>query len=155
MPLWLTKTTRTSRKLPRCQGTVSAVGLIQPVSVDHCADMCICSAGIFLEQLTGRPPLRSSVHASAAGKIEKRMAKIRHKIIQRDKRQRQLLQCIELAIERITTGASIAELAKRHNLSESKVRRHIENAIFLARSRMYEKNPSRPPSPQRLRQDRA
>ncbi len=96
--------------------------------------------------------MRSSVHAIAAGKIEKKMAKIRQKIIQRDKRQRQILECIDLAIERITTGASIAELAKRHNLSESKVRRHIENAIFLARSRLYEKTPSRPPAPQRLRQ---
>ena len=96
--------------------------------------------------------MRSSVHIIVAGKIEKKMAKIRQKIIQKDKRERQLLQCIDLAIERITTGASIAKLAKRHNLSESKVRRHIENAIFLARSRMYEKTPSRLPAPQRFRQ---
>ena len=74
--------------------------------------------------------------------MEKKIAKIQLKIIRKDKRQRQLLHCLELAIERITTGATITELAKRHNLSESKVRRHIENAIFLARSRMYEKTPS-------------
>lgn len=79
------------------------------------------------------------------------MAKIRLKIIQKDKRQRQLLQCIELAIERISTGATIAELAKRYNLSESKVRRHIENAIFLARSRMYEKTPGKLTSVHQLR----
>ena len=96
--------------------------------------------------------MRSSVHGIAAGKIEKKMAKIRHQIIQRDKRQRHLLQCIDLAIERITTGASSAELAKRHNLTESKVRRLIENAIFLARSRMYEKTPSRLTSSLHLRQ---
>ena len=96
--------------------------------------------------------MRSLVDGIPIGKIEKKMAKIRHQIIQRDKRQRHLLQCIDLAIERITTGASIAELAKRHNLTESKVRRHIENAIFLARSRMYEKTPSRLTSSLYLRQ---
>lgn len=86
--------------------------------------------------------MRSPVRAITKAKIEKKIAKIQLKIIRKDKRQRQLLHCLELAIERITTGATITELAKRHNLSESKVRRHIENAIFLARSRMYEKTPS-------------
>jgi hypothetical protein len=76
-------------------------------------------------------------------RAEKKLAKIRREIVQSDKRQRRALQCIELAIERITTGMSIAALAKRHNLTESKVRRDIETAIFLARSRMFEKNPSR------------
>jgi hypothetical protein len=37
---------------------------------------------------------------------------------------------------------SIAEMAKRHNLTESKVRRDIDTAILLARSRMFEKTPS-------------
>ena len=75
-------------------------------------------------------------------KVEKKLAKIRREIVQRDKRQRRALECIELAIERITTGMSIAEL-ERHNLTDSKVRRDIETAIFLARSRMFEKAPSR------------
>jgi len=69
-------------------------------------------------------------------------AKIRREIVQRDKRLRRALHCIELAIERITTGMSIAEMAKRHNLTESKVRRDIDTAILLARSRMFEKAPS-------------
>jgi hypothetical protein len=38
---------------------------------------------------------------------------------------------------------SIAELAKRHHLTESKLRRDIETAIFLARSRMFERTPTR------------
>jgi Mor family transcriptional regulator len=70
---------------------------------------------------------------------EKALEKIRCRIVQKDKRQRQMLQCIDLAIERITTGARIAELAKRHRLSEEKVRRYIDRAIFLARSRMFER----------------
>ena len=85
-------------------------------------------------------------------KVEKKLAKIRREIVQRDKRQRRALECIELAIERITTGMSIAELAKRHNLTDSKVRRDIETAIFLARSRMFEKAPSRPTSLNQSRQ---
>ena len=85
-------------------------------------------------------------------KVEKRLAKIRREIVQRDKRQRRALHCIELAIERITTGMNIAELAKRHNLTESKVRRDIEIAIFLARSRMFEKTPSRHTSLSQSRQ---
>jgi hypothetical protein len=76
-------------------------------------------------------------------RVEKKLAKIRREIVQRDRRQRRVLQCIELAIERITTGMSIADLAKRHALTESKVRRDIETAIFLARRRMFEKTPSR------------
>lgn len=68
-------------------------------------------------------------------KVEKALLKIRRRIEQRDKRQRRLVQCIDLAIEHITTGASVMELAKRHNLSEHKVRRSIDNAVFLARSR--------------------
>ena len=76
-------------------------------------------------------------------RAEKKLAKIRREIVQTNKRQRRVLHCIELAIERITTGMSIAELAKRHNLTESKVRRDIEIAIFLARSHMFEQTPSR------------
>jgi hypothetical protein len=72
-------------------------------------------------------------------KTEKTLEKIRHQIVQKDKRQRRMLQCIDLAIERITTGAGIAQLAKRHNLNEAKVRRYIERAVLLARSRMYER----------------
>jgi mitochondrial fission protein ELM1 len=53
-----------------------------------------------------------------------------------------IFQYIELAIERLSTGAPIAELAKQHNLSEAKVRRYIENAVLMARSRMYEKDVS-------------
>ena len=86
-----------------------------------------------------RTPVRDPVMIRA----EKRLAKIRREIVQSDKRQRRVLQCIELAIERITTGMSIAELAKQHHLTESKVRRDIETAIFFARSRMFEKTPSR------------
>jgi len=37
---------------------------------------------------------------------------------------------------------SIADLAKRHNLTEHKVRRDIEIVIFLARSSMFKKTPS-------------
>jgi hypothetical protein len=73
-------------------------------------------------------------------KVEKALEKIRRDIEQRDKKQRRLLQCVELAIEHITTGASVVELAKRHNLSAYKVRRYIENAVFLARSRMFERD---------------
>ena len=54
-----------------------------------------------------------------------------------------MLLSINLAIERMTTGVAISELAKRHNLSEEKVRRYIENAVLLARSRMFEKNLSK------------
>ena len=87
--------------------------------------------------------LRTPVRDQVMIRAERKLAKIRREIVQRDKRQRRALQCIELAIERVTTGMSIAELAKRHNLTESKVRRDIETAIFLARSRMFEKTPSR------------
>jgi len=72
-------------------------------------------------------------------KVEKALAKIRSRIEQKDKRQRRLLQCINLAIEHISTGASVVDLAKRHNLSAYKVRRYIDNAVFLARSRMLER----------------
>jgi len=72
-------------------------------------------------------------------KVEKTLEKIRRHIEQKDKRQRRLLQCIDLAIEHISTGASVGELAKRHHLSAYKVRRYIDNAVFLARSRMYER----------------
>jgi len=50
--------------------------------------------------------------------------------VQKNKRQKRLLQCIELAKERIKTRMSIADLAKRHNLMEHKVRRDIETVIF-------------------------
>ena len=72
--------------------------------------------------------------------VEKALEKIRRQIEQRDKRQRRLLQCIDLAIEHIASGASVVELAKRHNLSAYKVRRYIDNAVFLARSRMFERD---------------
>jgi hypothetical protein len=85
-----------------------------------------------------RTPVRDPVMIRA----EKKLAKIRREIVQRDKRLRRALHCIELAIERITTGMTIAEIATRHNLTQSKVRRDIETAIFLARSRMFEKTPS-------------
>jgi len=87
--------------------------------------------------------LRTPVRDPVIVRAEKKLTKNRREIVQRDKLQRRVLHCIELAIERITTGMSIAELAKRHNLTESKVRRDIETAIFLARSRMFEKTPSR------------
>ena len=90
--------------------------------------------------------MKTSVPDSVLVKAERKVAKIRRQVVKNDKRQRRLLQCIELAIERITTGLSIAELAKRHNLTESKVRPDIETAIFLARRRMFEKSPSRPTS---------
>ena len=61
------------------------------------------------------------------------------RIVQKNKRQKRLLQCIELAKERIKTRMSIADLAKRHNLTEHKVRRDIETAIFVARSSMFER----------------
>ena len=64
------------------------------------------------------------------------------RIVQKNKRQKRLLQCIELAKERIKTRMSIADLAKRHNLTEHKVRRDIETVIFLARSSMFKKTPS-------------
>ena len=70
---------------------------------------------------------------------ERALEKIRRRIVQKDKRQRRMLQCIDLAIERIATGAGITELAKRHHLSESRVRRDIDRAVFLARSRMFER----------------
>ena len=73
-------------------------------------------------------------------KVEKSLEKIRRHIEQKDKRQRRLLQCIELAIEHIGSGASIVELAKRHDLSAYKVRRYVETAVFLARSRMFERD---------------
>jgi AraC-like DNA-binding protein len=72
-------------------------------------------------------------------KTEKTLEKIRRQIVQQDKRRRRMLQYFDLAIERITTGASIAELAKRHHLSEEKVRRYIDRAVLLARSRMFER----------------
>jgi hypothetical protein len=72
-------------------------------------------------------------------KTEKSFEKIRRQIVQTDKRQRRMLQCIELAIERITTDASVAELAKRHHLSQEKVRRYIDRAVLMARSRMFER----------------
>ncbi len=72
-------------------------------------------------------------------KVEKKLEKIRNEIMEADKRHRRLLQSLDLAIEQITTQASVADLAKRHNLSEDKVRRSIENAIFMARTRMYVK----------------
>ena len=89
-----------------------------------------------------KAPVRDPVIIRA----ENKLAKIRREIVQKDKRQKRLLQCIELAIERIKTGMSIADLAKRHNLTEHKVRRDIETAIFLARSRMFEKTPSAKPT---------
>jgi transcriptional regulator GlxA family with amidase domain len=73
-------------------------------------------------------------------KVEKALEKIRRHIEQRDKKQRRLLRCIDLAIEHISTDASVMELAKRHNLSVYKVRRYIDNAVFLARSRMFERD---------------
>ena len=87
--------------------------------------------------------MRTPVHDPVMIRVEKKLGKIRREIVQRDKRLRRALHCIELAIERITTGMSIAELAERHNLNQRKVRRDIETAIFLARSRMFEKTPSR------------
>ena len=72
-------------------------------------------------------------------KVEKKLERVRREIMATDKRNRRLLQSVELAIEQITTHASVADLAKRHHLSEAKVRRSIENAIFLARTRMYVK----------------
>jgi hypothetical protein len=72
-------------------------------------------------------------------KTEKTLEKIRRQIVQQDKRRRRMLQYFDLAIERITTGASIAQLAKRHHLSEEKVRRYIDRAVLLARSRMFER----------------
>lgn len=72
-------------------------------------------------------------------KTENALEKIHRQIVQKDKRQRRMLQCIDLAIERIATGAGITELAKRHHLSESRVRRDIDRAVFLARSRMFER----------------
>lgn len=72
-------------------------------------------------------------------KIEKQLERIRRQILQSDKRLKRQLKCIELAIERISMGASLAEVAKRHNLSERNVRRCIDNAILMARSRMFEK----------------
>ena len=72
-------------------------------------------------------------------KVEKKLERIRREIMATDKRNRRLLQSLELAIEQLTTHASVADLAKRHHLSEAKVRRLIENAIFMARTRMYVK----------------
>ena len=96
--------------------------------------------------------MKTPVRDPVMVRVERKLAKIRHEIGQRDKHQKRVLECIELAIERITTGMSIAELAKRHNLTQSKVRRDIETAIFLARSRMFEKTPSRVTSLNQLRQ---
>ena len=70
---------------------------------------------------------------------EKVLEKIRRQIVQKDNAQRRMVLCVDLAIERITTGVRIAELAKRHHLSEEKVRRYIDRALFLARSRMFER----------------
>jgi hypothetical protein len=72
-------------------------------------------------------------------KVEKRLEKIGQQIMQRDKPQRRTLLYIDLAIERLTTGAPTAELAKQYRLSEGKVRRYIDRAVLLARSRMFEK----------------
>lgn len=72
-------------------------------------------------------------------RVEKKLERIRHEIVASDTHHRRLLKSIELAIEQITTHASVADLAKRHNLTEAKVRRSIENAIFMARTRMYVK----------------
>lgn len=80
--------------------------------------------------------------------VEKRLEKIGQQIMQRDKRQRRTLLYIDLAIERLTTGAATAELAKRYRLSEGKVRRYIDRAVLLARSRMFEKNVSKTRSDQ-------
>ena len=84
--------------------------------------------------------MRTLVRDPVMIRAERKLAKIRR--VQRDKRLKRALHCIELAIERITTGMSIAEMAKRHNLTASKVRRDIDTAILLARSRMFEKAPS-------------
>jgi RNA polymerase-binding transcription factor DksA len=43
----------------------------------------------------------------ALDRAEKKFAKIQHRIMETDKHQRRLLQDIDLAIERITTGVSI------------------------------------------------
>ena len=69
----------------------------------------------------------------------KTLAKIWREIVQKDKHQKRLLQCIELAMERIKTRISIADLAKRHNLTEHTVRRDIKTAIFVARSSMFKR----------------
>ena len=63
----------------------------------------------------------------------------RRQIVQRDKRQRRTVKYIDLAIERLTTGACYCRASKRHHLSEGKVRRYIDRAVLLARSRMLEK----------------
>ena len=86
--------------------------------------------------------LESTSSRSGDHRVENTLAKIWREIVQKNKRQKRLLQCIELAKERIKTRMSIADLAKRHNLTEHKVRRDIETVIFLARSSMFEKTPS-------------
>lgn len=85
-------------------------------------------------------PVRDSVLVRA----EKKLAKMQREIVQRDKRLRRTLQSIDLAIEHIMTGMGMAELAERHNLAEDKVRRSIDKAIFLARSRLFEKTAAKP-----------
>jgi len=72
-------------------------------------------------------------------KVEKQLEKIRRQIVQRDKRQRRTVKYIDLAIERLTTGACYCRASKRHHLSEGKVRQYIDRAVLLARSRMLEK----------------
>ena len=84
------------------------------------------------------------VRGKSSLNLDKRLEKIRDRILQKDKRQRRMLLSIDLAIERITTGAAITDMAKRHNLNEEKVRRYIENAVLLARSRMFEKPANKP-----------
>jgi hypothetical protein len=92
-----------------------------------------------LNRFTALRSLHATRRMALDIKTEKIFEKIRRQIVQTDKRQRRMLQCIELAIERITTDASVAELAKRHHLSQEKVRRYIDRAVLMARSRMFER----------------
>ena len=92
-----------------------------------------------LNRFTALRSLHATRRMALDIKTEKIFEKIRRHIVQTDKRQRRMLQCIELAIERITTDASVAELAKRHHLSQEKVRRYIDRAVLMARSRMFER----------------
>ena len=63
-------------------------------------------------------------------RVEKRLARSRQKIVQKDKRLRRTLQCIDLAIEHVTTGTRITELAKRNNLTESKIAETLRLRCF-------------------------
>ena len=92
-----------------------------------------------LNRFTALRSLHATRRMALDIRTEKIFEKIRRHIVQTDKRQRRMLQCIELAIERITTDASVAELAKRHHLSQEKVRRYIDRAVLMARSRMFER----------------